>query len=180
MSHVITILATGFEEIEAVSFIDLLRRAGITVSLLGLESVEVRGAHGITIKADSLLSPDTLLHDGIILPGGQPGTTNLSNSDKVLSIVKKAYTQKLLCAAICAAPQVFSKAGILKGAKVSCYPGVETELNGAEISDLAVSVWENIITSRGVGTAIEFSLAIIKYLKGKERAESVGRAILAI
>ena len=179
MSHLITVLANGFEEIEAVSFIDLLRRANITVSVLGLESMEVRGAHDITIKAESLLSSDTLLHDGIILPGGQPGTTNLSNSDKVISLVKNAYSQKLLCAAICAAPQVFSKAGILKGAKVSCYPGVEADLQGAEISDMAVSVWENVITSRGVGTAIEFSLAIIEYLEGKEKAESIGRAILA-
>lgn len=179
MSHVITVLADGFEEIEAVSFIDLLRRAGINVSVLGLESMKVRGAHGITIEAESLLSPDTVLQDGIILPGGQPGTTNLSNSEKVISLVKNAYSQKLLCAAICAAPQVFSKAGILEGAKVSCYPGVETDLPGAVISDLAVSVWENVITSRGVGTAIEFSLAIIKYLEGKERAENVGQAILA-
>jgi 4-methyl-5(b-hydroxyethyl)-thiazole monophosphate biosynthesis len=179
MSHVITVLANGFEEIEAVSFIDLLRRANITVSVLGLESMEARGAHGITIKAESLLSSDTLLHDGIILPGGQPGTTNLSNSDKVISLVKNAYSQKLLCAAICAAPQVFSKAGILKGAKVSCYPGVEANLQGAAISDLPVSVWENVITSRGVGTAIEFSLAIIKYLKGEKKVESIGQAILA-
>ncbi len=179
MSHVITVLATGFEEIEAVSFIDLLRRADITVSVLGLESMEIQGAHGITIKADSLLSPDTLIHDGIILPGGQPGTTNLSNSDNVISLVKKANSQKLLCAAICAAPQVFSKAGILKGVKVSCYPGVEADLPETVISELAVSAWENIITSRGVGTAIDFSLAIIKYLEGKERAESVGQAVLA-
>jgi 4-methyl-5(b-hydroxyethyl)-thiazole monophosphate biosynthesis len=179
MSHVITILANGFEEIEAVSFIDLLRRADITVSVLGLESLEVRGSHGITIKAESILSPDTELHDGIILPGGQPGTTNLSNSEKVISIVKKAYSQKLLCAAICAAPKVFSKAGILKGVKVSCYPGVESGLQEAVISDLAVSVWENIITSRGVGTAIEFSLAIVEYLVGKQKAEHIGQTILA-
>lgn len=179
MSHVITILANGFEEIEAVSFIDLLRRADITVSVLGLDSLEVQGAHGLTIKAESILSPETALHDGIILPGGQPGTTNLSNSEKVLSLVKKAYSQKLLCAAICAAPLVFSKAGILKGAKVSCYPGVEANLQEAAVTDLAVSVWENVITSRGVGTAIEFSLAIIEYLQGKKKAENIGQTILA-
>lgn len=179
MSHVITILADGFEEIEAVSFIDLLRRADIKVSVLGLKSKEVRGAHGITIIADALLNPDTEIYNGIILPGGQPGTTNLSQSDEVLSLVGKAYSQKALCAAICAAPQVFSKAGILKGAKVSCYPGVESQLKGAEISEQPVSVWENVITSRGVGTAIEFSLAIIRYLSGEEIARKVGRAILA-
>lgn len=180
MSHVITILADGFEEIEAVSFIDLLRRADIKVSILGLESLEIRGSHGITIAAEEIVRADTEIHDGIILPGGLPGSTNLSNSDKVLSLVRKAYSRKLLCAAICAAPQVFSKAGIIKGVKVSCYPGVESKLSGAEISDLSVSVWENIITSRGVGTAIEFSLALIRYLVGEEAARKVGKSILAI
>lgn len=179
MSEVITVLADGFEETEAVTCIDLLRRADIGVKILGLNSLEVRGAHDITIKAEGLVNEEISLHDGIILPGGQPGTTNLSNSEIVLSLLKRAHSKGLLCGAICAAPTVLGKAGILKGINVSCYPGTEEKIADAIITKDAVSVHGNIITSQGVGTAIEFSLAIISYLRDQNVAQKIRNAILA-
>jgi len=179
MSQLITILADGFEEIEAVSFIDILRRADIRITLIGLQSLQVRGSHGITISADAILTPDTEPGDGIILPGGQPGTNNLAGSDLVLSLIKKAYSQGLLCAAICAAPSVLAKAGILRGIKASCYPGVEGKLENAHITEDPVSIDGNIITSRGAGTAIEFSLALVSYLRGADVAKKIRTSILA-
>lgn len=179
MSHVITILAEGFEETEAVTFIDILRRADIKVTILGLHSLKVRGAHDITIEAESIVSSGIDLFDGIILPGGQPGTVNLAESDVVLSLIKKAHSQKLLCAAICAAPIVLYKAGILKGVKVSCYPGTEKQLQNAQVTDSAVSIDGNIITSRGLGTAIDFSLSIVSYLMDQQTAKTIKSIIVA-
>lgn len=113
MAHVITILADGFEEIEAVSFIDILYRADIKCTLLGLSSLDVPGAHGITIKAEQLLGSYKGSYDGVIIPGGGPGSENLSNSTLVLEKIQDAFKRGLLCAAICAAPKVLAKAGIL-------------------------------------------------------------------
>jgi 4-methyl-5(b-hydroxyethyl)-thiazole monophosphate biosynthesis len=178
MAHVITILADGFEEIETITYIDLLRRAHIQVSILGLKSFEVRGSHDIRIRTDGLLNDFTERYDGIVLPGGQPGTTNLSSSPVVLQKVKDAFANGLLCAAICAAPSVFAEAGILRGIKATCYPGVNEKLKNAIFIDEPVVRDKNIITSRGVGTAIEFSLELIRYLNNDESADKVKKAIL--
>jgi 4-methyl-5(b-hydroxyethyl)-thiazole monophosphate biosynthesis len=178
MAKVIIIMADGFEEIEAITVIDMLRRADIEVFVLGLNSLQVRGAHNITIQSDSLLDMFSGPYDGVILPGGLPGSTNLTNSEKVISIIKSAYKDGLLVAAICAAPGVLGKSGILNSKKATCYPGVEKKLTGAEVLNTPVVRDGNIITSRGVATAIEFSLALITYLKGSELAAKTAAAIL--
>ena len=176
----LVILAEGFEEIEAVTPIDLLRRAGISVTVAGLSSITVKGARGIPICADSILdSCKEDAFDALILPGGQPGTTNLASSSTVLEMVRKSAHDGRLIAAICAAPSVLGKAGILQGKKATCYPGIEDALIGAELQDSLVVVDGNLITSRGAGTAIAFSLQIIRYLTDFEHAAKVASGIIA-
>jgi 4-methyl-5(b-hydroxyethyl)-thiazole monophosphate biosynthesis len=178
MAHVITILADGFEEIEAVSFIDILNRGDIQCTLLGLSSIDVPGAHGITIKAEQLLSSYKGSYDGIILPGGGPGSENLANSPIVIERIQDAFKRGLLCAAICAAPKVLGKAGILNGKKATCYPGVESKLTGAVTTDQPVVTDGNIITSKGVGTALSFGLELVSYLTNQANAEKIAQQIL--
>jgi 4-methyl-5(b-hydroxyethyl)-thiazole monophosphate biosynthesis len=178
MKHVITILAEGFEEIEAVTFIDILRRAHIQVTVLGLKSFEIKGAHDIRIRADYLLADFKESYDGIILAGGQPGTMNLIKSPDVLKLVKAAQANGLLLGAICAAPTVLAEAGILDGYKVTCYPGVEERLGNAIFVQEHVVLDRNIITSRGVGTAIEFAIELVRFFNNDESAEKISKAIL--
>jgi protein deglycase len=178
MARVITILAEGFEETEAVTFIDLLRRAGIEVILLGLTSSKVKGSHAIIVEADGLLEHFTGPFDGIVLPGGQPGTNTLAESAIVLDYIQKAHAKGLLCAAICAAPLVLGKAGILNGVRATCFPGVENRLTGTVIEKKPVVRDGNIITSRGVGTAIVFALEIITYFNGTGAAEKIASSIV--
>jgi 4-methyl-5(b-hydroxyethyl)-thiazole monophosphate biosynthesis len=178
VSHIITVLAQGFEETEAVTFIDLLRRAGVTVTVLGLDSREVTGARNIMVSADSLFNEFTGPFDGIVLPGGMPGTKNLANSASLLDLIRATYKQGGLCAAICAAPTVLAKTGVLSGHKATCYPGCEKELAGATFVEEAVVRDRNIITSRGVGTAIPFALELISYLVNPEASAKVRESII--
>lgn len=178
MKRVITILADGFEETEAVTFIDLLRRARIDVSVLGVASKVIRGSHDIRIEADELLENYSGIHDAIVLPGGMPGTTNLASSERVRSLVADTFQRGMLCAAICAAPMVLGKAGILQGIRTACYPGFENQLGGAIAVNEPVVRDHNVITSRGVGTAIPFSLELISYLTDQEISGKVRSAIL--
>jgi 4-methyl-5(b-hydroxyethyl)-thiazole monophosphate biosynthesis len=158
------ILAQGHEEVETITCIDLLRRAGITVTVAGLGSKTITGSHGITIIADCTFDESAAGFDSLILPGGMPGTTNLFESKKVLTVVKSSFERGLLCAAICAAPQVLDKAGILSGRKYTCFPGVERKISQGTFTDQPVVCDRNIITGKGVGTAIPFALAIVEYL----------------
>jgi protein deglycase len=178
MAHIISILANGFEEIEAVTFVDILRRADIKVTLLGLGSLEITGSHGLTIRTDALFDSFKGTFDGVVLPGGQPGTTNLTQSDKVVQLVRDSFHKGLLVAAICAAPGVLGKAGILEKKLATCYPGVEKNLSGAILSADAVVQDGNIITSRGVGTAIAFALKLVTYVRDSQVASKVSSAIL--
>lgn len=178
MPHIITVLAPGFEETEAVTIIDLLRRAQVKVTVLGLETREVKGSHNITIIADEVLSAFAGPFDGIVLPGGMPGSRNLAASAGLLSLIRNTNKRKGLCAAICAAPTVFAKAGILKGVIATCFPGMEKELTGAAFVDQPVVRDSNIVTSRGAGTAIPFALELIAYLEGKKAAEKTAAAIV--
>lgn len=178
MTEVITILADGFEETEAVTFIDLLRRAEIQVTIAGLNSLQVTGSHGITISADIKLQDFKKITDGIVLPGGMPGTKHLRESPEVIELVRTYYNSKKLCAAICAAPSVLGIAGILKGHKATCFPGVESHLHDATfIPNSKVVHDQNIITSKGVGTAIDFSLAIIRYFLNDSIANQISKTI---
>jgi protein deglycase len=171
------ILADGFEEVEAVTPIDLLRRAGIKVTLYGLTSLEVRGSHDIVIKTDLVFSSNATSADALILPGG-PGHKNLLNSPVVLECIQKSFKAGSLCAAICAAPVVLGKAGILAGKKVTCFPGCEDKLAGGIFVDQPVVVDGNIITSRGAGTAVPFSVEIISYLLDRNTADKIASAII--
>jgi 4-methyl-5(b-hydroxyethyl)-thiazole monophosphate biosynthesis len=178
MFRIITVLAPGFEEAEAVTFIDLLRRAKVPVTVLGLQSLEVKGSHDITLIADGLLDEFSGPFDGIVLPGGMPGSKNLAESTRVLDLVRDAHKQGALCAAICAAPMVLGKAGILLGVRATCFPGCEEKLVGASIVEQPVVRDRNVITSRGLGAAVVFGLELISYLCGQEEAERIRGSIL--
>ena len=180
MSKVLIFMAEGHEEIEALTVVDLLRRAGIdiyTVSITGEK--KVTGSHGITTVCDKLI--ETVNFDDadmLVLPGGMPGTLNLGNCELLMDQVHGFNTSKKGLAAICAAPTVFGKAGLLEGKKATCYPGMEGDLKGANTSTDAVCHDGHIITSRGMGTAIPFALEIIRTFQGDEAAEKLAKSIV--
>lgn len=163
------ILAEGFEEIEALIQTDVLRRAGVKVMNASLSEEYVTGAHGITVKSD--ISIDEAIErddaEGIILPGGMPGTLNIEKSEKATYLIKKTYDENKLVAAICAAPSVLGKMGLLKGKNAVCYPGFEDSLSGACVKYTSVERDGNVITSRGPGTALDFAYAVTGYITGK-------------
>ena len=180
MAKTAIFLADGFEEIEALTVVDLLRRAGIEitmVSIMGKRSVE--GSHNITVMADELLEDlDFDSYDMLILPGGMPGTTNLDNCEPLKAKIREFNDKGKLLSAICAAPTVFGGMGILKGKKATCYPGREGDLTGADVQTTDVVKDGNFITSRGMGTAIPFGLAIIEAFQGVEAAADMGKKIV--
>jgi len=178
MPHAIVVLADGFEEVEAVTVIDLLRRAEVEVTILGLDGVEVRGAHDMWVRADRMFRDFGEPFDALVLPGGGPGTKRLAASTELIEFVRQSNKKGLICAAICAAPTVFAKAGILKNKKAVCYPGCEDKMADAVVSEDAVAVDGNIITSRAVGTAIPFALELIAALVSEDMEESVRSSIL--
>jgi len=168
-------LAEGFEEIEALSVVDVLRRAQIetdTVSVTGKK--EVTGAHGIRVIADLLFEDaDYSSADMIVLPGGMPGTLNLEKHIGLTEIILQFSREGKWLAAICAAPSIFGKLELLKGKSATCYPGFEKYLIDAVHSEESVVVSDKIITSKGPGTAIYFALEIVKIIKGEESAEEI-------
>ncbi|HLG20589.1 MAG TPA: DJ-1 family glyoxalase III [Bdellovibrionota bacterium] len=174
-------LAEGFEEIEAVTIIDLLRRAGVEVIMAGLAPRKtVKGAHSIGFETEtSLRDVEGQDFEAIILPGGMPGSTNLAESKELEGLLRKHQTKGSHLAAICAAPTVLAKYGFLKGKRATCYPSFEAKLGGSTISKESVVEDGNIVTSRGPGTAIPFALAMIRRLVGPERAEEVRKNILS-
>ena len=172
--------ADGFQEIEALTVVDILRRAGIDISMISINGKKkVTGAHGIALDTDEDIvqcDPDKL--DMLVLPGGMPGTTNLAACEKLTEALKKADQEKRGIAAICAAPSVLGDLGFLKGKKAVCYPGFESRLTGAEVLAVPVVTDGHITTSRGMGTAIAFALELTKRLKDEETAKQVGRSII--
>jgi 4-methyl-5(b-hydroxyethyl)-thiazole monophosphate biosynthesis len=179
--NVLVILAEGFEEIEAVTPIDVLRRAELNVTVAGVGSKTIRGAHGVRFQADTTLNQYKDLPDAVILPGGMPGAQNLANSKEVREILTKMNSQNKLIGAICAAPAlVLAPSGILEGKKATCYPGFENHFNSStQFSPARVVVDGHIITSRGPGSALEFALELVEKLAGKEKAESLSQGLLA-
>ena len=178
MKKVLIYLAPGFEEIEAVTIIDLLRRAEIEVIIAGLEEGYVIGSHGIRIMSDLYYEDiDPEEYDYLVLPGGQPGTNNLKKNLKVLELVKKFMQKNKLIGAICAAPTVLWEAGILENKRITSYPSEKMVFSSAVYEDSSVVKDGNLITSRGVGTAIDFALDLIGEIKGdsvkKETAEKI-------
>lgn len=173
-------LAPGFEEIEAVTVIDVLRRAGLVVRVAGLEARRVTGSHGITLEADCLL--DEVVAEELamlVLPGGMPGTTNLAADERILALVRELEASGRRVGAICAAPLVLERAGVLAGREVTAYPGVRDRLPSARVlTEPAVVASGPLLTSQGVGTALEFALAIVAALVGPARAQELAAAML--
>ena len=169
------LLADGFEEIEALTPVDILRRADIEVKTYSINGdLCVCGAHNIMVDADDIIENiDYEKVEAVILPGGMPGADNLENCGDVYSLLDFACENKKLMCAICAAPKVLGKFGYLEGKRATCFPGFEENLLGAEATGARVEVDENVITSKGMGTAMDFSLAILEYMKGKEVAEKM-------
>lgn len=177
--NILVPLAEGFEEIEAVTVIDILRRAGLTVTTAALSGLDVKGSHGIIVKADMSLSDcDPSMYDAIALPGG-PGTKTLRESDKVLEFIKAIHAKNGICAAVCAAPTVLARAGILKGKKVTCFPGEEANLNGGIHTGADAEIDGHIVTGKSAGTALVFSLMLIKALLGKDAAAQMKSKLYA-
>jgi protein deglycase len=169
----LVVLAEGFEEIEAVLPVDVLRRAEIDVTVAGLTGISVTGAHGLTIEADMLFDEYMGIPDAIILPGGMPGAENLAGSPRLRALILSVDSGKKLVAAICASPAlVLGPAGVLKNRMATCYPGLESNFPGdVKFSENEVVKDGNIITSRGPGTALAFSLSIVVALAGGTRAD---------
>jgi 4-methyl-5(b-hydroxyethyl)-thiazole monophosphate biosynthesis len=173
-------LAEGFEEIEALTIVDVLRRAEIPTLMVSVSgSLEVKGSHGISILADTLFekadySDATIL----ILPGGMPGAKNLNAHEGLKKHLKEFHQRGEKVAAICAAPLVLGGIGILKGVEAVCFPGYEDKLTGAKLRYDAAIKSGNIITSRGPGTALDFALTIVQELKGEEMADQLARSML--
>ncbi|WP_099470003.1 DJ-1 family glyoxalase III [Konateibacter massiliensis] len=172
-------LADGFEEIEGLTVVDLLRRAGIDTDTVSISKTkEVTGAHNIVVMADKLYEETAdREYDMLILPGGMPGTKNLGAKEALVERLKRYAREDKNIAAICAAPSVLGDNGILKGKKATCYPGFEERLTGAAVSYDNVVTDGNIITSRGMGTAMDFGFAIIEKLINKETALKIKASI---
>ncbi len=175
-------VAEGFEEVEMITVADILRRAGVTVQLVSLtESLTITGAHAVTVQADIPFSAASELADAIILPGG-PGTQKLLACLPLHQRLNHHLAQNKHVAAICAAPTVLAKAGLLKGRKACCFPGCEAQLveGGATITSYNVVTDGTITTSRGAGTAAQFSIELARILVGENKATEVGRNMLFI
>ncbi len=172
-------LANGFEEIEALLPLDLMRRAGLDVKTVGVGGLDITGSHGITVKADML---DTDLSDSapecVILPGGMPGTKNLDASAVVHKALDDALASEALICAICAAPMVLGKRGILCGKNATCFPGFEEYLEGAKVGGRVVRDGR-VITAIGMGAALEFGIEIVAALCGRDAADKLFAAVLA-
>lgn len=173
-------LADGFEEIEALTVVDLCRRSGIEINTVGVGREAIRGSHGILVQSDIRDSDISLSDklDMIVLPGGMPGTKNLEAADSVQKAIDYCVLNNKMIAAICAAPSILGHRGLLKGHRALCYAGFENQLEGAQISDGTVCVSGNFITSKGPGTVIDFSLKIVEILKTKEISDALSASLL--
>ena len=174
-------LADGFEEIEALTPIDMLRRADIAVTSVSINKTEaVTGAHGIRVFADQTIDNTPIENiDMVVLPGGLPGADNLRKNEKVQSFIDKAYEEKKYICAICAAPRILGEKGILSEKKATCYPGFEKYLTDAKVIPSGCVTDGNIINAMGMGNSIDFSLALITALKDEGTAEKIKKAIFA-
>lgn len=172
-------LADGFEEIEAITPIDLLRRAELDVVTVGIGDQGVTGAHGISILADITHHQVELSKDieMIVLPGGMPGTLNLEKNPVVQKAIDYAMENNIYIGAICAAPSILGKKGLLDGKNATCFPGFEFQLKGANISSSPVVVDGNIITAKGAGVAVDFSIKLVEILSGDKSAKKLFEAL---
>ncbi|OJZ19242.1 MAG: DJ-1 family protein [Thiobacillus sp. 65-29] len=174
MARVLIPLADGCEELEAVTVIDLLRRAGIEVTVAGLKPGTVQASRGVQLVPDTTL--DTALqhdYDMVVLPGGLPGATHLREDPRIIALLQKMAAAGRYTAAICAAPRVLAEAGVLQGKQATGYPGTLDGLSGIRVSSAPVVRDGKVLTSRGPGTAMDFALALIEALAGEEKRREV-------
>ena len=180
MSKIGIFMADGCEEIEGLTVVDVVRRAKMEIVMLSITGKkEVTSSHGVTFLADAL-AEETRYEDldGIVLPGGMPGTMHLLENETVNAVIRKFAEEGKMVAAICAAPSVLGAAGLLEGKHATCHPGFEEKLTGATTSEDEVVVDGNIITSRGMGTAIDFAAALIARLQDEKKAEEIKASII--
>ena len=171
-------LADGFEETEALAPVDILRRAGIAVTTVGVGGKVINGSHKIPVTADITIDAlDYADMEGVILPGGMPGVKNLYAEQRVLDAVSYAYDKGLFVCAICAAPMILGRLGIVNGKKATCFPGFEDELKGADVTGEKVVVDGKVITSKGAGCALDFGFAITAQAKDEETAARVSSSM---
>lgn len=172
-------LADGFEEVEALTPVDYLRRAGVEVITVGVGSLQIKGAHGITVVCDTQqdsITADASL-EGIVLPGGMPGTVNLENSSVVQDFITYCADNRKMLAAICAAPSILGHRHLLEGRKAVCFPGFENDLYGADVQSSYSVTDENFITAKGAGSASEFAFDIIAYLVSEDKAQEIKNTV---
>ena len=172
-------LADGFEELEAIAPIDIFRRADIDVTIISVTNEKlVRGAHNISVLADKIFSEaDFSVNDLLYLPGGMPGTKNLGAHEGLKNLILKQAGENRKIAAICAAPSILGKLGLLKGKEAICYPGFEEQLAGAILSKEKIVESGFISTAMGAGVAVQFAIKLVEVLKGKAVAEKVSMSI---
>jgi 4-methyl-5(b-hydroxyethyl)-thiazole monophosphate biosynthesis len=179
MSKAYVFTANGCEEVEALTTVDLLRRGGVETVMVSItEDLQVTGSHGIAFQADQLFGESDFSDgDALILPGGMPGTLNLQGDERLLAELKRADAKGSWVCAICAAPRILGSLGLLKGQKATCYPGNEQYLDGAEVTGQAAEISGHFVTGKGAGCAVDFGLALLSVLEGKEKAEEIARGI---
>lgn len=167
-------LADGFEEIEALTVVDILRRADIDVKTVSItNNINVTGAHKICVNADTTIYDIDDSYDMLVLPGGMPGTTNLDNCELLKNMILSAYKNNKFISAICAAPMIFGKLNLLENKKAVCYPSFEKYLLNAIVTDDKVCVSDNVITSKAAGTASDMAFELVKLLKGDKCSEKI-------
>lgn len=180
MKKVSLFLANGFEEIEALATVDILRRAQVQVQTVSITSDRVvTGAHGVPVTADCTFdSADFSNVEALILPGGMPGAKHLNEHEGLKALITRFNEEKKLLAAICAAPMVFGGMGLLKGKKATCYPGFEAELKGAQVTGESVVVDGNITTGKGPGLVFDFALSLVEQIAGGDTRKEVQNGLL--
>lgn len=180
MKQAVMLFAEGFEEVEALMTVDLLRRGGVTVNLASITGdMTVCGSHDIRVEMDTTLAEvDLRQMDAILIPGGLAGTNNLGADADVRRALVSMHEAGKIVGAICAAPSVLGACGILKGKRATCYPGFEDQLDGASFVDEMVVTDGNVVTSRGLGTSMEFGFRLLEMLISKETADDVREKIV--
>ena len=179
MKKILVMLAEGVEEVEALTVVDVVRRAGVKCDTCSLGEKEVTSSHNVKIIADKNINDNDIKdYDGIVCPGGIPGAPNLRDNEKVIETIKSFYKEGKLVAAICAGPIVLARAGVTEGKKVTSYPGFKKDLGNCDYKEDLVVRDENIITSRGPATAMLFAYEILRYLGLEDKCKEVHDAML--
>jgi 4-methyl-5(b-hydroxyethyl)-thiazole monophosphate biosynthesis len=181
MARALVLLAEGFEEIEGITVVDVLRRGGVEVTTAALGPGPVRGAHGIEVTPDSTLDHAVAAagaYDAVVLPGGNPGYTNLAKDPRVLGLLKTFQKERKTVAAVCAAPWVLQKAGLLDGKRATIHPSLRAELTAATHVESPVVEDGTVVTSQGAGTTMAFALKLVERLVGREKAREVAERLV--